>query len=43
MKNKYEFTRNRMMQASSVKSMAERSPEQRENQINEMVERAENK
>lgn len=33
-----------MMEASnSVKSLAKTSPEQRQNQINEMVERAENR
>jgi hypothetical protein len=44
MENKYNFAMNRMMQAgNSVKSLAKTSPEQRENQIEEMKKRAENR
>jgi len=44
MENKYNYARDRMMEASnSVKSLAKTSPEQRENQIKEMVERVESR
>lgn len=42
MKNKYNYARDRMMQASNtVESLAKRSPESKENHIQEMVKRAE--
>jgi hypothetical protein len=44
MESKYEFTRNRMVRSrNSVKSLAKTSPEQREDYIEEMKDRAENR